>query len=78
MEFVVFVVVFGVFFLGLTLALQAIIGKEIGLPVGWGEWVCGIDDVPQVQYPRMRKRLRVVLIGLGWMVLAVVIGIVVW
>ena len=74
MDFVVVVVVFGVFGLGLVLAFQGFIGKEInaeGEPFGMP-----IDlDRPGMSHPPERHRLRLFVIGLGLMVLAVAIGI---
>jgi hypothetical protein len=77
MDFVLVVVVFGVFFLGVVFAFQAFVGKEIN-PEGQ-PFAMHIDlDRPGPSHPPERHRLRLFLIGLGLMVLAIVVGIAVW
>jgi hypothetical protein len=76
-DFVLVIVVFGVFFLGVVLAFQAFVGKEINPAGQWLRMPIDLDQ-PGISHPRERHRLRLFLIGLGLMVLAVVIGIVVW
>jgi hypothetical protein len=77
MDFVVFIVVFGVFGLGLVFAIQAFVGKEIN--PGGRAWAFPVDpNQPGVYHPPERHRVRLFLIGLGLMLLAVVFGIVVW
>jgi hypothetical protein len=73
MDFLKVVVVFGVFFVGGVLAFQAFVGKE--LPIE--RWMQGPPDPdnPGVEHPPERHRLRLFLIGLGAMVAAVVLGL---
>ena len=74
MGFIVVIVLFALFFLGLVLAFQGFVGKEInaeGQP-----FAMPIDlDHPGVQHPRERHRLRLFLGGVGLMVIAVALGI---
>ncbi len=71
------VVVMVVFFVGLVLAFQGFVGKEIN-PEGQ-PFAMPIDlESPGIAHPPERHRLRLFLIGLALMVFAVVLGIVRW
>ena len=71
------VVVMVVFFVGLVLAFQGFVGKEIN-PEGQ-PFAMPIDlENPGIAHPPERHRLRLFLIGLALMVFAVVLGIVRW
>jgi hypothetical protein len=74
MDFLVVSGVFVMFMVGLILVFQGIVGKEInpeGMPFRWT-----IDPHhPGIEHPPERHRVRLVLIGAGLLVLAVVIGI---
>jgi len=75
MSFIVFVGVFGLFLVGLVLAFQGFVGKEVNPE---GQWLAmPVDlDHPGIAHPRERHRLRLFLVGVALMVLAVVLGIV--
>ena len=76
MDFVVFSVVFALFFVGLTLAFQGFVGKEIN--PGGQPFTTLIDlDRPGIEHPPEPHPLRLMLIGLGLMVAAVVVGLIV-
>jgi hypothetical protein len=83
MDFVLAIVVFGVFFLGAVFAYQAFVGREINpdrthaLRGLLGDKLYVDPDQPGISHPPERHRRRLFLIGFGLMVLAVVIGIVV-
>ena len=75
MDFIVVIVVFGLFFVGLVLVFQGFVGKEVnpeGLP-----FAVPLDlDRPGVEHPPERHRLRLVLSGIGLMLGAVALGVV--
>jgi hypothetical protein len=73
-DFVVFVVVFAVFIAGLTLAIQGFVGREI-YPEGTPFAVAPDLDRPGIAHPRERHPVRLFLIGVALMILAVVLGI---
>jgi hypothetical protein len=74
-DFVVFVVVFAVFIAGLTLAIQGFVGREIN-PDGQ-PFAMALDlEQPGIDHPRERHPVRLFLIGVALMILAVVLGIV--
>ena len=75
MPFIVVIVVFALFFVGLVLAFQGFVGKEINPE---GQWLAmPIDlDHPGIQHPRERHRIRLIVIGVTLMALAVLLGIV--
>ena len=77
MDFVLACVMFGVFVLGFVLAFQGIIGKELNFPAPWLVQVQDPDH-PGMQHPPERHRLRLVLIGLGLMVAAILFGMIVF
>jgi hypothetical protein len=69
---VIVIVVMVVFFVGLVLAYQGFVGKEIS-PQGQ-PFAMPIDlERPGISQPPERHRLRLLLIGVGLMVLAVVL-----
>jgi hypothetical protein len=75
MELLEVAIVFGLFFGGLVLAFQGFVGKEIN-PDGT-PFAMPLDlDNPGVEHPPERHRLRLFLSGLGLMVLAVAVGVV--
>jgi hypothetical protein len=77
MDFASTIVVFGVFFLGLVLAFQGFVGKEIN-PDGQ-PFAMRLDlERPGISHPPERHRLRLFLIGSSLMVLAVVLGVILW
>jgi hypothetical protein len=76
MDFVWVAVVFGLFILGLVFAFQGFVGKEINAEGQWLRMPIDLDQ-PGIEHPPERHRLRLFLIGLGLMVLAVLLGIVV-
>ena len=74
MDFVLIVVVFVVFFAGMVLAFQGFVGREVN-PEGQ-PFAIPIDlDHPAVEHPPERHPVRLVLIGVGLMVVAVVVGL---
>jgi hypothetical protein len=74
MDLVPVVVVFGLFFLGLVLAFQGFVGKEIN-PEGQ-PFAMPLDlEQPGISHPPERHRLRLFLVGLGLMLVAVVLGL---
>ena len=72
MGFFRFLVVFAVFGLGLVFVFQAIVGKEIN--TGWLRLPFD-PDRPGMQHPPERHPVRLFLIGLGLMVAAVILGL---
>jgi hypothetical protein len=69
---VIVIVVMVVFFVGLVLAYQGFVGKEIS-PQGQ-PFAMPIDlERPGISHPPERHRLRLLLIGVGLMVLGVVL-----
>ena len=74
MDVVKAIVVLGLFFLGLVLAFQGIVGKEMNL--GWLRMPIDLEH-PGMNHAPERHRLRLVLIGVGLMAAAVGIGIVI-
>ena len=71
------VVVMVVFFVGLVLAFQGFVGKEIN-PDGQPFAMRHDLENPGIAHPPERHPLRLFLIGLALMVFAVVFGIVLW
>ena len=76
MDFVLACVMFAVFSLGGVLAFQGIVGKELDFT----RWLMKPQDFdhPRMVHPPERHRLRLVVIGIGLMVAAVVFGIIVF
>jgi hypothetical protein len=75
MDFVVFIVVFAVFIAGLALAIQGFVGKEIN-PEGQPFAVALDLERPGIAHPRERHPVRLFLVGVALMMLAVVLGII--
>ena len=74
MDFVLIVVVFVVFFAGMVLAFQGLVGRDIN-PEGQ-PFAMPIDlDHPAVEHQSERHPVRLVLIGVGLMMVAVVVGL---
>ena len=76
MDFVLACVMFGVFALGFVLVFQGIVGKELNFTPAW--WFKPDPDHPGMEHPPEPHRLRLVLIGLGLMVVAVLFGMIVF
>jgi hypothetical protein len=76
MYFVMACVVFGVFALGFVLAFQGIVGHELNFPAP-GLLRMQDPEHPGMEHPPERHRLRLILTGLGLMVAAVLLGIIV-
>ena len=77
MYFVLACVMFAVFALGFVLVLQGIIGKEVNFTPNW--WFRNPTGLEHrgMEHPPERHRLRLILIGFGLMIAAVVFGIIV-
>jgi hypothetical protein len=75
MEFVGVVGIFAVFFLGLVLAIQGVIGKEIASE-GRAFATPRDPEHPGMAHPRERHRGRLILIGVGLMAVAIVLGLI--
>ena len=82
MDFVKVILVFGVLGFGFLLVFQGIIGKDPPSEAGAGaRWIRDNSDGPRVQpilHPPEKHPVRLILIGVGVMVLAVCLGLVVW
>ncbi len=78
MDFVLGCVIFAVFGLGLVLAFQGIVGKEFNLPAPFLGQMKPDPEHPGMHHPPERHRLRLVLIGVGLMVAAVLFGMMVF
>jgi hypothetical protein len=83
MDFMQFLVVFAVFFLGLVLAIQGFVRKEphaLDVPHNprdlYGAPLGRFDD-PGIVHPPEQHPVRLMLIGAGLMILAVVLGFIV-
>jgi hypothetical protein len=76
MDFVLACVMFAVFALGGVLVFQGIVGKELNFTPNW--WFKMDPEHPGMEHPPERHRVRLVLIGLGLMVAAVVFGMIVF
>ena len=74
MDFVVVSLVFALFFAGVVLAVQGLVGKEIN-PEGQPFAMPIKFDQPGMEHPPERHRGRLMLGGVGLMVLAVVLGL---
>jgi hypothetical protein len=74
MDFVVVIGVFGLFFLGLVLAFQAFVGKEVNAE---GQPFAMVIDLehPGITHPPERHRLRLFLVGLSLMLVAVALAL---
>ena len=75
MGFLGVAVLFFLFIAGLVLAIQGFVGKEI-YPDGRPFSMVFDPDHPGIHHPPERHRVRLLLIGLGLMASAVVIGII--
>ena len=71
------IAVMALFFIGLVLAFQGFVGKEIN-PDGQPFAMTMDLENPGIEHPRERHPLRLFLIGVALMALAVVLGIVLW
>ena len=75
MDFVVVVVVFALFFAGMVFVIQGFVGREIYPPAGLH--LRADFDRPGISHPPERHRARLMAVGAGMMVLAVLLGLLV-
>jgi hypothetical protein len=75
-SFIVVIAVFSVFFLGMVLVIQGFVGKDPELPEA--RLLLPPVDVERRdrEHPPERHPIRLVVIGVGLMALAVVLGII--